>query len=51
MCVCVYMFVCMCEGTCATECMWWSEGTLLESILTFYHVGPRDQTQIVRLGL
>lgn len=39
----------MCGYTCVTECMWRSEGTLLESVFSFHHVGPRGRTQTVRL--
>lgn len=31
------------------ECMWWVENNLTQSILSFYHDFPEDQTQVVRL--
>lgn len=50
MCACACMLVYVCEWAYATECMWWSEGTLLESVLAFRHVDLRDQAQTGRLG-
>jgi hypothetical protein len=35
---------------CATGCIWTSEDNLWELILSFHHVGHRDQTQVVRLA-
>ena len=32
---------------CVTVCMWRSEDNLQESVLSFYHVDPRDGTQII----
>ena len=32
------------------SCIWGSEGSLQEPFLSFYSVGPWDQTQVVRLG-
>jgi hypothetical protein len=31
-------------------CLWRSEDNLLKLIPFFYHVDPRDQTQVARLG-
>ena len=42
--VCVHIHVCTMRG------MWKSEGNFVGVVLSFYHVGPRDQTQVIRLG-
>lgn len=34
----------------ATLCVWWWKGTLWESFLSTYHVGPGAQIQVVRLA-
>lgn len=31
-------------------CMWWSEDNLPKPVLSLQQVGPRDQTQVTRLG-
>lgn len=37
-------------GACELEeCMWRSEDNLLGLVLSFYHVGPDDRTQVVEL--
>lgn len=46
--VCVYMCVYIHTGGLA--CMGKSEDILQKSVLLFHHVGPRDQTQVVRFG-
>lgn len=33
-----------------SQCTWLSEDNLEESVLSLHHVGPRDYTQIIRLG-
>lgn len=38
--------VCMC----ATAYVWKLEDNVQESVLFFHRVGPREQTQVVRLG-
>lgn len=38
----------MCMG--GTMYMWGSEDSLWESVLSFYHMGPRDKSQAFRLG-
>lgn len=35
----------MCQGT-----MWKSKDNLQEPVLSFYHVGSRAQTQVIRVG-
>jgi hypothetical protein len=35
---------------CAVAHMWRSEDSFRESVLSFYHVGPRNQTQTIRHG-
>lgn len=49
-CVCVYMDVHMCVYIYTMACMRRSEDNLGEWVLSFHHVGPGDQTQIVRFG-
>lgn len=44
-CVCLHEFV----YTWATVHTWRSENNLRKSVLSFQHVGPRDQTQVIRL--
>lgn len=34
----------------ATSCMCLSEEKMMESVLSFYHVGTEDRIQVVRLG-
>ena len=34
----------------AIMCMWRSEDNLQELALFFHHVGPRDGTQVIKLG-
>jgi hypothetical protein len=46
-CVCVFMSVCV-GVISATRCTWRSEDCLKED--TFFHVGPRDQTQCCTFG-
>lgn len=45
--LCMYLTI-----VCACACMhmWMSEDILQEPILSFYHVGPMDQTQAARLS-
>ena len=35
---------------CITKHVWRSEDNLQEWVLSFHHVDPREQTQVVRLG-
>lgn len=44
-CLCVYMCV-----ICTSWCMWWSQSNLQEIIVSSYHVGFGDQTQVLRVG-
>lgn len=47
-----HMYTCVCTQStllCAMAYMWWSEGNLLESVLS-YHVDTRNQIQVIRLG-
>ena len=47
MCVCV----CVCVCVSATGCIWRSEDRdLQESVVSFYHVGSADSTQVDTLG-
>lgn len=46
-CVCC---VCFLMDTVVTMLVWESEDNFQELILAFYHVGPKDVIQIVRLG-
>lgn len=39
-------FICLCSYT----CVWRSEESFVETVLSFHCAGPRDQTQEVRLG-
>lgn len=34
----------------ATACVWMSEDNFKESVLSFYHVGSRNGTQVIRIG-
>lgn len=43
-------FVCIERDTCMPRCMGSSEDTLWELVLSFYHMGTRDWTQVVRPG-
>lgn len=48
-----YLFIlCACgeQETCAGGHMWRLEGNFQELFLSFNHVGPGDQIQIIRLG-
>lgn len=48
----IYLFcLCMYVGgdACTPWCLWRSESSLLESVLTFYHVAPGDPTRAVGL--
>lgn len=47
MCVCG---VSVCVSVCMLACLWGSEANLWEVFLSFYHVGPREQIQVIRLG-
>lgn len=54
--VCVCVRVCMCSHipagwwyAHATELLWRSEDNLWYFVLSFLHVGPWDQTHVVRL--
>lgn len=59
-CVCIFMcvkgheFMCMCVYecmyVCAHTCVWKSADNLQESVFSFYHVRPKNQTEVVRLG-
>lgn len=39
----------LCMYTRATASMWRSENNFWELILSFYHVGPGNETQVIRL--
>lgn len=45
--MCVYTCVCVC--TCATTQMWKSKDNLLKLVLTSYHMGSENQTQVGQL--
>ena len=60
-CVCIYVCLYICVCVCArvhtralyahaTARVWRSENNLLELILSFHGIGPRDQTQVVGFG-
>lgn len=34
----------------SVKCIWRMEENLLELVFSLSHVGPRDETQVVRLG-
>lgn len=40
----IYLFACV------HACVQRSEDSLWESVLSFHHVGPRDQTEVIRFG-
>lgn len=42
------MFVYICGDTCSMPHILRAENNLQESVSSFYHVGPRDQTHVVR---
>lgn len=44
------LFICVHVSTCMPQHVWRSEVDWQESILSFSHVAPRDQTQEVGLG-
>lgn len=35
-------------GGCITEYTWRSEDNLQDSVLSFYYVGPKDETPVIR---
>ena len=45
LCVYVYVCVCVCVGLMNHSRAWRSDDNFLKSILSLYHVGPRDRTQ------
>lgn len=48
--VSVNVFVYVGGRTFALACIWRAEGSSWESFLSFHHVSPRDQAQVVILG-
>lgn len=44
------MWLCQGGGGYVTVHMWRSENSLCELTLSFYHVGPGDQTHVIRLS-
>lgn len=49
LCVCMYTRVHACGCTHGTVCMRRPEDNFQDSIFSFYYVGPREPTQVVRL--
>ena len=48
--VCVCVCVCVCVGVCTMVHMWRSKDNLKELVLSFYHGGTGNQTQVISLG-
>jgi hypothetical protein len=46
----VLHFIYLCECMHALVLMWRSENSIQESVLSFYHLSPRNQTQVLKLG-
>lgn len=41
--------VCVCGGASQGPCIWRSEDKWEKFVLSLHHVGPRDQSQVIRL--